>query len=170
MTCRELSKFCTNYIGALRLARKERAYAGDEGLLNFIMVVIGHQIRLLESDAVSDQDKEAIRKNSGVALMAICMASISAIDSIDPRHAAQVAAMSLEAVAELTNGAGPVGEDDVVVIDVRKHPKAEGEWQDGDIGDDIQIGVHMEPLQILSDQINNTELGKQISRIVREGQ
>lgn len=137
---------------------------GPVGVIKLISAVLEQQTALMESKGLTDKERNEVINNSVLAIQAACMAAIFAVEKADPRHLAAVSAATIDIVHGLIENSGPLGMDDAVLVKIRKGPSL----GDDDMGSNIQMGVQLEPVAELANQLMNDNIGKEVKKVVKK--
>lgn len=159
ISCKQLSRLCTCFVSALRMSNGEGLEYGTRGRLALVRNLIDQQLRLVDSPNLTPEDRKIVETNISVGFQAICLAGVFAIDNIDARHITAVAVSAIQIVHKLEGATGPIGPDDEVIIQIRKGSESYGE-------EHIEMGVRLEPVMDMSEQMDKTDMGKEIKKIV----
>ena len=166
MTCNQLARFSTAFIGALRMFRGDHKLGGTLKVMKAIAILLDNHIAILEAPDFPNQEMVKSEIELQVSLNAMLMAGLCTSDGIDPRHACAIAISLIEACNELKNHTGPAGEDDLVVVDIRKREK-KGFDDPPDGAASFEMGLRLEPTP--SDiQTDQSKLGRLIRRVVNK--
>ncbi len=154
ISCKQLSRLCTCFVSALRMANGEGKEFGIKGQMNLVRTLIDQQLALVDSPELTPEEKKHIEDNLAIGLQAVCLAGIFTINQIDARHLINVAVSTIKIVHKLAETTGPVGSDEEIMVQIRKN----GDSQDGD---HIEMGVLLEQ----SSNMAGDNIGKKIKGI-----
>ena len=160
ISCKQLSRLCTCFVSALRMANGEGKEMGVKGQMNLVRTLIDQQLALSNSPDLSQEDKAIIENNLAVGLQAVCLAGIFTVNQIDARHLTGVAVSTIQIVHKLAEATGPVGPDDEIIIQIRKGEETYGE-------EHIEMGVRLESSLDMLEQMEDDDVGKQVKKIVQ---
>lgn len=160
ITCKQLSRLCTCFVSALRMANMEGKEFGVEGTMSLVKTLIDQQLQLAKSKNITPEERKIVEQNLAIGLQAVCLAGVFAINQIDARHLTAVAVSTIQIVHKLAEATGPIGPDDEVVIQIRKGEDAYDE-------EHIEMGVRLESTIDMLEKIGNDNVGKEIKNIVK---
>lgn len=164
LSCEEVARFGATFISTLRLIWSGKAPNDVLGMSKSIAQLLEHQNALFGSDVAKRHSDLFANKAELVGLIAICMAGVCSDAKIDPRSIASIAYTLMNGVIEMAKNTGPLGDDDIIVVDVRK---AEGEPQfDGSTK--IQLALRVEATKTIDDMIAASEDASTMMKMVRE--
>lgn len=160
LTCNELARLSTAFIGSYRLISGDRKRKGVLGAMKSFEILLSHQIALMESKDLPQGSEDRVINSGAIGLTALCMAGLVAAGKIDPRQASMLSMSLLESAVEMGKKTGPIGMDEAILVDVR-------------IADDqqqglnkVEMGMRLEDIPSLDQLIANTEFGKVIAELV----
>ncbi len=159
ITCKQLSRLCTCFISALRMANMQGKEGGVRGTMALIDTLIKQQLELSHSTSLSPEEKRMIEENLEIGLQAVCLAGIFSINQIDARHLTAVGASTIQILHKLAESTGPIGPDDEVIIQIRK-------TEDGFEEERIEMGVRLEASSDLLEKMGDSSLAKEIKKVV----
>lgn len=160
ITCKQLSRLCTCYISALRMARGEKKHGGIKAVIELVSTMLAQQLKVANSSELSEQEKKTIEANMTIGLHAVCLAAIFSTEEIDARHLVNIGISSIETVSTLSETTGPIGPDDEVIITIRK-----GE-SDNEEEERIEMGVRLEPTAFLQEGPEAENLMNKLKKII----
>ncbi len=159
ITCKQLSRLCTCFVSALRMANGEGKELGIKGKMILVRTLIDQQLALADSPELTDEERKIIEANLEVGLQAVCLAGVFCVNQIDARHLTAVGVSTIQIVHKLADATGPVGPDDEVIIQIRKGEETYGE-------EHIEMGIRLEPTSDLLQKFESDNVGKQIKNII----
>lgn len=162
LSCKELAALSTAFYGAFRIINSEKKAGGAHGVLLAMHNLLEHHIALMSSDELPESFKKSADNVTSVTLVAFCLAVISSLEKLDPHRSGVLASTLLKSLVELTKETGPVGPDDVVLVDARVNGRQD---EDDDLSA-VELAIRLESAIKLDAFADNIEIGKLIKKIV----
>jgi hypothetical protein len=163
LSCRQLSALSTAFIGALRILNTEKKNGGCVGVAKGLHKLITHHIDLMESEDLPEAFKKNSEDVTAVSMMAFCLAAIASLEKVNPQHAGTLATTLMKSIIELTKSTGPIGPDDVVIVDTRITDKTQGDDLSA-----VELAIRLESSDLLEVFAEGTEIGQLIRKLVKE--
>ncbi len=158
ISCKQLSRLCTCFVSALRMANGEGKALGIRGQMHLVRTLIDQQLLLADSPNISPEDRQIIENNLGIGLQAVCLAGIFGVNQIDARHLVSVMVSTLKIAHKMSEETGPVGPDDEIIIQIRKM----GEEEDGE---HIEMGIRLESSLDMAEKMDD-DIGREVKKII----
>jgi hypothetical protein len=170
LSCRQLAALSTAFLGAFRLISPEGKKMGPEGVLRAVHNLLQHHIDILDSGIMPDEFKKSSQEASSITLLAFCMGGIAALGKVDPRHLGTLAVTLMESAVDLAKKTGPIGPDEVILVDARiRSPEDDGQPEEMGLNK-IELGMRLESADMLDEIASKSPVAKAIKKVLNEEQ